>query len=296
MRGSVRTGHVLTAAVAALTLAACGASGGSATESGSAAAGATGTAADLLPERVKDRGHLVVGGSTSVAPYLFEEGGKVVGFEREFMDLLEKELGVKVELQDTGFAALVPSLQSKRIDVAMGDFTDTLERQAAVDFIDYTKSYQGLLVQKGNPKGIADVDSLCGSKVAGAQGSLSLKLAEEQNTACEKDGKPGVDILAMEDAGASTLAVQSGRADAVVIDYTIATYVSQEQGKTEVAGEPLHPQFHGAAVRKDDDEMEAALMAAFKAIMEDGSYDAILKDWKLTDLAMDAPALNAAKE
>lgn len=251
---------------------------------------------ELLPSDIQEAGVLTVGGSTTVPPYLFEDGGRVVGFEREFMDDLEKILEVDIKLQDTGFDALVPSLQSGRIDVAMGDFTDTVERQAAVDFVDYTKSFQGLLVQEGNPEDIVTIEDLCGTTVAGAQGSLSLQLAEEQNSACTEAGEQGVDILASHDANAALLQVQTGRADALVIDYTIAKYVSAQEGKTEVAGEPLFPQYHGAAVKKGNEDLREALMAAFEEFLSSGRYEAILEQWKLGELAIAEPILNGAKE
>jgi polar amino acid transport system substrate-binding protein len=249
-----------------------------------------------LPQAIQDEGVLMIGGSTTVPPYLYEESGDVLGFEKDFMEELGDILEVKIDLQDTGFDALVPSLQSGRIDVAMGDFTDTVERQEAVDFVDYTKSFQGLLVTKGNPEDISTLEDLCGATVAGAQGSLSLQLAEEQDETCESDGEQGVDVLASHDANAALLQVQTGRADALVIDYTIAKYVSENEAKTEVVGEPLFPQFHGAAVKKGDEELRDALLAAFQELMDSGRYHEILADHRLEELALDEPVINAAKE
>lgn len=281
---------IISASLVALAMGAAACGGASSEEA------AKGEFHENLPQEIQDAGVLKIGGSTTVPPYLYEESGEVVGFEREFMDELGEILEVKIDLQDTGFDALVPSVQSGRIDVAMGDFTDTVERQEAVDFIDYTKSFQGLMVAKGNPKDISTIEDLCGTTVAGAQGSLSLQLAEDQDKKCKAERKPGIKILASHDANAALLQVQTGRADALVIDYTIAKYVSETEGKTEVAGEPLFPQFHGAAVKKGEKELRDALLAAFEEFTENGRYDAILAEYGLEELALDEPVINGAKE
>jgi polar amino acid transport system substrate-binding protein len=274
--------------VVALLVAACG--GGASADS----APSGNPLHDMLPESVQQSGTLTIGGSTAVAPYLYKDGATVVGFEKELMDALGSALGVRIEFVDTGFPALVPGLQSRKLDVAMGDFTDTPERQQAVDFIDYTTSYQILLVQRGNPKGLRSVDDLCGATVASAVGSLSDKLAVEQDTRCTDTGRPGVTVLRLEDAANTTLQVQTARADAVIIDYVIGRHIAENSEHSEVAGEPFYEQFHGAAVRKGNDELRDALVAAFTEIIRNGSYGKILEKWEMQRLAMPAPIVNAA--
>ncbi|HIY64973.1 MAG TPA: ABC transporter substrate-binding protein [Candidatus Agrococcus pullicola] len=250
----------------------------------------------LLPESIREAGVIVFGGSTQVAPYLYEEAGEVIGLEMDLMIELGALLEVEIELQDTGFDALIPALQSGRIDVAMGDFTDTVERQEVVDFVDYRMSYQGILVGEGNPRNIHGVEDLCGVTIAGVQGSLSLKYAEEQHTDCVDAGNDGIDLLAVQDANAAVLQVQTGRADALLNDYVIATYISQQDSQTELVGEPLVPQFHGAAVQKGNAELQDVLVAAFQEMMDSGTYLEILSEYGIEELAMESPVVNGATE
>ncbi|MCX4831043.1 ABC transporter substrate-binding protein [Streptomyces sp. NBC_01016] len=278
----------LTAVALALTLAACGADP------------VARNVADshplhrLLPEHVRQSGKLKIGGSTNVAPYLYRDGSEITGFEKELMDALGEELGVEIEFYDAGFTALVPGLQSGKLDVAMGDFTDTKERQQAVTFVDYTTSYQTLFVQKGNPKRLKTADDLCGTTAAATVGSLSGELAAQQDTTCRKAGRAGVKLIEMDNAAATMMQVRTGRADSVVIDYVIGRYVAEHSDAGDVAGARFYEQFHGAAVRKDDAPLRKALGAAFEEIMRNGSYERILKHWDMGQLAMDAPRVNAA--
>ncbi|MGW2083294.1 ABC transporter substrate-binding protein [Streptomyces sp. NPDC001939] len=287
MKRAIPLGAVCTAV--ALTLSACG----SGTSAKSAASG--NPLHDKLPKSVQDAGTLKIGGSATIAPYLYKDGSKIVGFEKDVMDALGKELGVKIQFSDTGFPALVPGLQSRKIDVAMGDFTDTKERQQAVTFVDYFTGYQTVFVQKGNPKKLRSTYDLCGTSVASAVGTLSAQLTEQANIKCKDAGKPGVKVLQLEDAAAAMMQLPSKRADAMIIDFVIGRHLAQTSQYGDVAGDPFHEQFHGAAVRKDNGEMRDALVAAFKEIIRNGSYGKILEKWDMQKLAMSAPIVNAAK-
>ncbi|RII20596.1 ABC transporter glutamine-binding protein GlnH precursor [Streptomyces sp. YIM 130001] len=273
---------------AALTVAGCG------TGPAAKSAASSGPLHAKLPKSVQDAGELKIGGSTNVAPYLYRDGAEVSGFEKDLMDALGTALGVKVQFFDTGFAALVPGLQSGKLDVAMGDFTDTLERQRVVTYVDYTTSYQTLFTQKGNPKRLASPDDLCGTTVSAAVGSLSATVSEQQNVKCRKSGRPGVTVLGMDTSTAAMMQVLTKRADALVTDLVIARHAAENNGKGDVAGEPFYRQFHGAAVDKDNVRLREALVAAFEELIRNGTYDRILKDWGMQKMAMPAPRVNAA--
>ncbi|MDN3057157.1 ABC transporter substrate-binding protein [Streptomyces sp. SRF1] len=247
----------------------------------------------MLPEHIRAAGVLKVGGSATVAPYLFYKGGGPAGMEKDLMNALGEALGVRVHLSDIDFAGLVPALQSQRIDVAMSDFTDSAERRQSVDFVDYTTSYSTLLVRGGNPGKLHSRDDLCGGSVAATVGSTSQKLAEEQDTVCTDGGRKGIQVLRMENNPSTWTQVHTGRADAMLIDFLIGQYVA-DQGQGEVVGATFHKQFHGAAVRKDDTRLRKALVAAFTQVMKDGTYIRILRKWKAERLAMSQPIVNAS--
>ena len=51
----------------------------------------------------------VVGMSADFAPFEYRENGKIVGFDVELAQEIEKQTGVKLELQDIAFAGLLPA-------------------------------------------------------------------------------------------------------------------------------------------------------------------------------------------
>lgn len=281
-------------------------SGGAATGSGSnglSASAAVGklkvddAARNLLPAAVRKAGVVKVGGSTDVAPYLSVNGANLVGVEADFMTALGRTLGVKFEVSNTKFAAMVPGLQSRRFDVAMADFSDTKERQQQVTFVDYSRAGQILIVPKGNPLKLRTVPDLCGHSAAGPTGSLSVDIAMAQSKKCTDAGKSAVKVQRYPTAAESALALRSGRVDTLAIDYGIASsLVKQSGGKLELVGGLFGKGFHGAAFRKGDKDLQKALAAAFTTIMKNGTYKKVLRQWNLPQMSMDKVVTNGATE
>ncbi|MEO8925265.1 MAG: ABC transporter substrate-binding protein [Caldimonas sp.] len=255
------------------------------------------TARKMLPASIREAGVLKVGGETSLPPYLFLDNGKLTGIEANMMLALGKALGIKIEVTNTKFAAMVAGLVSKRFDVAMSDFSDTLERQKQVTFIDYTRAGQILVVAKGNPKGIHALTDLCGKSAAGPAGSLSVALAVEQSKKCTDEGKPAVDVQQYPTGAETQLALQNGRADAMAIDYAIGSYnVQQVPDKIESVGKPFSLGYHGAAVPRNDKQLQAALEAGLNGLISNGVYLKILNKWKVPQMAMDKALINGTTE
>lgn len=251
-------------------------------------------AIDALPEAIRSAKALTIGGETTLAPYLFLKDGKITGIEADFMQALEKVLDVKIKVINTSFSSMIIGLLSQRVDVAMSDFSDTLEREKQVDFVDYTKTGQMLVVANGNPLKIHTVADLCGHISAGPTGSLSVQLAEEQSTKCVAEGKEKVTVNKYPSGADTYLALQAGRVDASGIDYAIAAHqVEASDGKLALAGELFALGYHGAALPKDNPKLRDALLKAFTSIYKQGAAEKILAKWNVSQMLMQAPAINA---
>ena len=251
-------------------------------------------AINALPDEIKSKKILTVGGETTLAPYLYLENGKLTGIESDFMQALEKVLNIKINVINTGFSSMVIGLLSKRIDVAMSDFSDTLEREKQVDFVDYSKSGQILLVKNGNPLKINAIADLCGHIAAGPTGSLSVQVAEQQSVQCVANGKPAVDVKKYPNGTDTNLALTNGRVDVTGIDYAIAAYqVKVSNGKLQLTGELFAKGYHGAALPKDNTRLRDALKLAFDSIYEQGAAKKILAKWGVTQMLLEAPKINA---
>ena len=93
---------------------------------------------DPTLERIKKSGKLVVGTSADYAPYEFhttEHGkDKIVGFDIEAAREIGKQLGVKTEIQEMSFDALLGAVKTGKVDVVVAGMTETPERSEEVNF------------------------------------------------------------------------------------------------------------------------------------------------------------------
>lgn len=88
-------------------------------------------------------------------------------------------------------------------------------------------------------------------------------------------------------------AVVLGQADAFSADSPVSLYaISQLDGKLQLAGETFDVSPYGFAVEKDSG-MAEAVQAALQAMVDDGSYAAILDAWGVGSGGLDEITINA---
>lgn len=247
----------------------------------------------LLPHEVRSAGVLQIGGPTAIAPYvLVDGGGQVGGVIVELMNGVGEKLGIPVKFNNIAYSALIPALQAGRVDVGIGTFTDTLARQEQVDFVDYITTNMVLMGRPETEEKIKKVADLCGQTVASPSGTTSEIVMKTQAAKCETDGKEALNILIVPTPAEAQLQVETGRAAAFVQAYGVGIGIEASGQNIVILGEPFRPEYHGAGVKKGNKQLADALMAGFKAIIDDGSYDAILKKYNISRLALKEPVFN----
>jgi polar amino acid transport system substrate-binding protein len=292
---------------AALALTACGAGDDGALKNTAGTAGTSAAAGDaspdvvaLLPKAVVDKGELVVGTEAQYPPFEFydTDNKTIIGFDADVAAELADRMGLRLAVSDASFDSIIPSLASGRYDLGMSGFTVTAERVKQVDFVTYYYEGDGLLVKPGNPKGLAIDTTLCGVKVAVLKGSTqNLASIPALDKDCAAAGKPAVSTSVVPGSSDLALALQSGRADAVLTDGTNAGYTAkQSSGKFEVApGQPFNPAPFGIASSKSSG-LSKAVQKALETMVADGSYQKILDTWGMTAGAIDTAKINEVSD
>ncbi|MET9416063.1 ABC transporter substrate-binding protein [Streptomyces klenkii] len=270
--------------------------------------GAQGSKAPLfgkLPKKIQDAGVIKVGSDIAYPPVEFKKDGKVVGIDPDIAAALGKELGVKVEFNNGIFDNLLIGLRSKRYDIAMSAMTDTKDRQNGidaktgkkvtdgVDFVDYFNAGVSIYTKKGDTKGIATWEDLCGKKIAVQRGTVSDDLAKSQSEKCEKNDKDKISIEAFDTDLEAQTRLKAGGVDAVSSDFPVAAYAvkTADGGNAfEAVGEQVEAAPYGIAIAKDNTQLRDALQAALEAIIKNGAYEKVVKTW-----GVDAGAVKEAK-
>ena len=251
-------------------------------------------AASEWASAVKEAGILRVGGTRTsfLFSQLDETDNGIRGFDAGLYQLLARYIlgdESKFELTQVTSSTRESVLTSGQVDAVFATYSITPSRQEVISFAGpYYTSQQAVLVKYGNTE-ISGIDGLADKIVATQSGSTGPAILEEF--------APDAIVQEFEDDIQARTAVEQGRADAYVIDYTlILNSIVKNPGAYAVAGDvfgPIDP--YGIGLPKDSDGV--AFVNDFLKLIEDEGIWAQLWQISLGDrtgieTAPDAPAID----
>ena len=246
------TALVLAAALACMSLTACG---GSSNGSGDASAAGG--------EETKT---IVVATSPDFPPFEFLDGSQIVGIEPALMQAIADKLGMELVWEQVDFDSIIPGIQAERYDVGAAGITITPDRQKNCDFSNpYFLANQVIVVNPGSDiQGKAD---LAGKTIAVQTGTT----AEEY---CMDNGYEILSFASNIDAQA---ALTSGKADAWVVDNEVAVKMAGEQNLT-VLDEAMTSEPYALAFAKGSDLVDQ-VNQALSQLLQDGTVEQIFQEY-----------------
>jgi polar amino acid transport system substrate-binding protein len=255
--------------------------------SGSSPAPSGGGASITPPAAIAEAGKLVWCVDVSYPPEEFyaEDGTTAQGSDIDIAADIAKRFGVTSQIDNTGFDGIIPALKAKKCDLIISGMNSTDERKQEVDFVDYLKVGQGIMVPVGNPEGIASLEDLSGLAVAVQLGTTNKESLDAVNETLAAAGKPTIDIQTFDKDTDAFQQLSLGRVDAYTTDSVVLAYylnIPENDGKFEIAAN-IDPIPIGIAVRKEDSDLKSAVQAAIDAMYADGTIEQIVDKWKMTD-------------
>lgn len=276
----------LALATVALVLAACGSSSPSSSSTTSPSA-STASLHSLLPASIVTAGQIRC---ASDIPYMPWEGyvgttTQPTGFDYELSQALGQALGIKVAFQETPFDSIILAIQGGKRDMVMSDMYDNADREKVLTFVDYALDGTSIMVLKGNPKGVTNLDSLAGQTVACESGTTQQALLQTLNKTFTKK----MTILALPNQPAALLAVKSGRAVGDLTDHSTAEYNAKTAGGGslyEVVADPAAPngyapQMVGIGILKSNTQLVTAIQKALQSLIDNGTYKTLIDKYGL---------------
>ena len=238
---------------------------------------------------VKEAGVLRVGGTRTsfLFSQLDETDNGIRGFDAGLYQLLARYIlgdETKFELTQVTSSTRESVLTSGQVDAVFATYSITPSRQEVISFAGpYYTSQQAVLVKAGNTE-ITGIDSLDDKIVATQSGSTGPSILAEY--------APDAIVQEFEDDIQARTAVEQGRADAYVTDYTlILNSIVKNPGAYAIAGDvfgPVDP--YGIGLPKDSDGV-AFVNAFLQTIIDDGTW---AKLWQIS--LGDRTGINTAPE
>ena len=249
---------------------------------------------DLVGKTMKNAVNPYTPGYETVDP---NDPSKYQGFDIDLGNALGACLGFSVGYVPVGFSELVPTVSSGRADWILSNLYATKERaQGGIDFVSYSKVFDGVLVKTGNPKKITGIDtSLCGLTVALNKGYVEVPLVEAVSPKCEAQGKPRPTASLFDNSSDCVQAILAGRADAYMNDInTVNRYIAQHSSDLASADTVMLDYTIGIGVPRGNHDFRDAVVGAVTEIQSTGLQAKLAAKWQLDKNAVAPPSVLSA--
>lgn len=248
----------------------------------------------LVPAKYKTA-PVVIGTTATMPPVESVDSvtSQVVGIEPDLARAIAKKLDIKIEIQNVAFDGLLVGMQAGRFDIAMAGLGDTVQRQQAMDFVDWYASGLQFIVLNGNPKKVAELDTLCGLVLGAPRASSPYRQLEAIVKDCASKETP---LLATETSPAGLLLVKTKRVDAFAVDSVAAPNYAKANPELELVPGQHFPLVRGVAFAKSNGGLRDAWQAGLKAVVDSGEYDEILKRWGVPDVSYKKVTINGGTQ
>ena len=215
-------------------------------------------------EDIQKSGKLVVATSPDFPPFEYLEGGKVVGIEADLMEMIARELGVELVVEQMDFDSILPGIQTGKYDAGVAGITIDEDRKKNADFTQpYFLASQSIVVMEDS--GISSKADLAGKIIAVQTGTTAEAYCMAQN----------YEVLAFQSSSDASNALLTGKAQAWVVDNQVAIEVSSMNENTLVLDEKMTSEPYGVALAKGSDELVEAINAMIEKWIKDGSMEAL---------------------
>jgi len=223
---------------------------------------------------IKNKAVFVIGTSADFPPFEYvNETGAIVGLDIDIANEIAKELGVKLEIKDLGFASLITALENKQIDSILAGMTITAERQQKVDFSKpYFNASQAVISLAGK-----SIGSLTGKKIGVQVGTTGEWWVADNLIA--NGTIPEDNVIHYDKWPAAILALQKGDVDVLLLDEPVGKmFVKKISGLQYNFAIDTGEQY-GIAVNKESKDLLELVNKVISNLQTSGKYESIVEKW-----------------
>ena len=208
------------------------------------------------------------------APYVFNDPShpdQYIGYEKEMVDALAAAMGRPAEFVPSDWETLVSALRRKSFDVVINGLEPTADRQKQIQFSKPYYIFQlALTVRKDDERihSLAD----CKDKVVGTLGNTAASRLLQ---------KEGVPFKVYAEPPTAYRDLELKRIDAVIMDVPAEVFYVSKSTTLKRACDSFFRGTYNVGLRKGDDELKTQIDSAIDKIINDGTFEKILRKWGL---------------
>jgi polar amino acid transport system substrate-binding protein len=253
---------------------------------------------DLLPQSVRDQGFIQVGTDASYAPMssFAPDGRTIIGMEPDLGLEIGRVLGVRLRFDNVDFSELLADVGRGNPDLGMSAMTDTAERAKSADFVNYFTAGTSIVVQRGNPAGVTELNDLCGKVVAVEKGTTQVDLLARTQKNC---GNQRITVKTYTTNSDALVQLRTGRAAAVLNDLPPAVFLVNDvatKSQYQLASTAQYePGVYGIIVAKSQPGLRDAVKGALEQLMRSRVYADVLTRWHVSDGAVQQVTINSER-
>ncbi len=239
----------------------------------------------------KDENTLVMATNAEFPPFESIDGNEFVGIDIELARAIADELGMKLEITNMNFDAVITSVQNKQADMALAGLTVNAERLNQINFSQtYFNASQYLIVKAADTRFDAATTKEQVYTILNGLGAVEIGYQSGTTGGDYVNGyeEEGVTVYAgfasavktSYDNGALAVTdLQNGQIDFVVIDNMTAQALTKNNTAVKLINISLTEEEYGIGINKEDTELLSKVNAALTKFKQDGTLDTILNKY-----------------
>lgn len=243
-------------------------------------AGSVVHAAGLLDE-IKSRGTIVVGTEAAFEPFEFVRDGQIVGYNKDILDHVVSELGVKLDQLNLPFQGLLPGLIAKKFDLMATSTGINAERAVKYAYTRPTGSFENVIVVRADEDRIKKPEDINGMVVATQLASSVQPIIEAYDKELKDKGGAGLGELKLFTSFPEThVALASGQVDAIVIATPSAAVLMKNVPDTyKIVGPIGEFSYLAWVVRPEDKDLRDFVNAKIGELKDSGKLRELQMKW-----------------
>ena len=228
---------------------------------------------------------LRIGVSATREPFSFvDKNGRVTGHDGELARIIGARLGRPIAFSDMKFMALIPALQSGKIDLVISGMTATTERKKTVNFTQpYFANTQVMIVKKvagAKPESVSAVDK--GDGISGLRqidGQRICVLTGSAGDLAARKHFPHASFQSMTAAADAALAVKSNKADAFIYDKSVLLNLVEKSPELVILDQAVDKLAVAAAIKKENSKLLADMNGVLAELKKEGTLQRLRLKW-----------------